>query len=190
METTNAAERHPYRFSFALLLYLPAFILPVGSLSFGVAVTALPALLSFALLAAASGFVEEVIFRGLMLRALRPRGAWTVVLVSAALFGLTHALNVLAGYDPLYAALQVAYALAIGFGFGVLVLKGGLIWPLVIAHALGNFFAFINDGQIGPHLYIVTGLYILVFGGTGLYWMLRKDSPAAGLKAVEPGVQA
>jgi hypothetical protein len=167
----------------ALLLYLPAFILPLGSLTFGIALSALPALLNFALLAAASGFVEEDTFRGLVLRAFLPRGPWRAVLISAALFGAVHALNVLAGYEPLYALVQIAYALAIGFGFGAMVVKGRLLWPLIVAHALGNFFAFINDGEVGPQLFIVSLTYVLLFTGYGLYLMLRKervpDTPSA-----------
>jgi hypothetical protein len=165
-----------------LLLYLPALVLPIGNLTFGIAVSALPALLNFALLAATSGFVEETVFRGLMLRAFLPRGKWQAVLISTAFFGFTHIINVFAGYEPLYAVIQVCYALAIGFGFGAMVVKGRLLWPLVIAHALGNFFAFINSGEIGLQLYLVSIIYILLFSGYGLYLMLQKDEkPAAQL---------
>lgn len=162
-----------------LLLFLPALVLPIGNLTFGMAVSALPALLNFALLAAASGFVEETVFRGLMLRAFLPRGRWQAVLISTAFFGFTHIINVFAGYEPLYAVIQVGYALAIGFGFGAMAVKGRLLWPLVIAHALGNFFAFINSGEIGLQLYLVSAVYILLFGGYGLYLMLQKDEKPA-----------
>lgn len=155
-----------------LLLFLPALALPLGNLTFGIAERAWPALLSAALLALLSGFVEEVAFRGLMLRAFRPTGTWRALLVSTALFGLTHAFNVLAGYEPLYALIQIAYALAIGFGFGAMVLKGRMLWPLILAHALGNFVAFINGGEIGPQLYLVSLFYILLFAGYGFYLMV------------------
>jgi membrane protease YdiL (CAAX protease family) len=98
------------------------------------------------------------------------------LVTSTALFGLTHALNVFAGHDPLYAALQVGYALAIGFGFGAMVLKSRLLWPLALTHGLGNFFAFINAGQIGPQLFVVLTLYIVLFVGYGLYLMLRGEA--------------
>lgn len=160
--------------SASLLIFLPALALVIGNLTFGIAVTRAPALLTFALLAITSGFVEEVIFRGLMLRAFQPRGEWKAVLITAAIFGFTHLMNIFAGYDPLYAVIQVAYALAIGFCFGAMAIKGGVIWPLVIIHALGNFFAFINGGQIGFQLYIVSVIYIVLFTGWGLYLMMHK----------------
>ncbi len=161
--------------SVSLLIFLPALALVIGNLTFGIAVTRAPVLLTFALLAITSGFVEEVIFRGLMLRAFQPRGEWKAVLITTAIFGFTHLMNIFAGYDPLYAVIQVAYALAIGFCFGAMAIKGGVLWPLVIIHALGNFFAFINDGQIGLHLYIVSLTYIVLFTGWGLYLLLHKQ---------------
>ena len=158
-----------------LLLFLPALALPLGNLTFGISVAQMSVLLNFALLAIASGFVEEGLFRGLMLRAFLPRGKWQAVLITTALFGFTHLMNIFAGYEPLYAVVQVCYALAIGFGFGAMAIKGRLLWPLVIAHALGNFFAFINDGQIGPQFFAISIFYIILFTGYGLVLMLRKE---------------
>lgn len=176
----------------ALLLYLPALILVAGNLTFGIHVTALPALLTFALLAALSGFVEELTFRGLMLTAFLPRGGWYAVIASSIIFGLAHAMNVLGGSNPLYVVIQIVYALAIGFGFGAMALRGRMLWPLMVAHALGNFVAFINTdsgqvtgGTVGPQLYIVSLVYILVFGGYGLYLMRRPAPPSIETVAEE-----
>lgn len=162
--------------------FLPSLALVVGSLSFGVYITNPRALLVFAVIAAASGFVEEVIFRGLMLRAFLPRGVWTAVMVPAVIFALSHAANVFAGADPLVTGMQILYALAIAFCFGAIAVKTRVIWPLVIAHALGNFFAFINSpadqaltGSLLVHFLVVTGAYIVLFTGYGLYLMLRKE---------------
>jgi len=173
--------RRPESFA-SLILYVPALALLVGNLTFGIAPKSLSAIAVAALLAATSGFVEEVVFRGLMLRAFLQKGAWTAVITTSVVFGLTHALNVFAGYSPLYALLQVAYALAIGFCFGAMVVKGRLLWPLIIAHGLGNFAAFLNDGQIGMHLYVVTIVYVVLFSGYGLYLMTRPDTASSVLE--------
>ena len=76
------------------------------------------------------GFAEEAIFRGLMLNALKPQGTWTAVIVTSLLFGLSHSLNVLSGKNLADVAVQILYALSIGFAFAALVLKKGIIWPL------------------------------------------------------------
>lgn len=82
----------------------------------------------------------------------------------------------------MYVVLQVAYSLAIGIGFGAMALRGRLIWPLVIAHGLGNFIAFINsDGYAANHLYAVIIVYIVVFTGYSIYLM---TSPRHGAHAV------
>jgi membrane protease YdiL (CAAX protease family) len=159
----------------SLLLYLPALALPIGNLTFGFSAIQPFTLLNAALVAAFSGFVEEVTFRGLMLRAFLPRGEWKAVLITTAFFGFVHAINVVAGYEPLYVVIQIFYALAIGFGFGAMAIKGRMIWPLIIAHGLGNFFGLINNGQIGTHLFIVSLVYIILFTGYGLFLMLRKN---------------
>lgn len=174
--------RKPERLA-SLLLFLPALALTFGNLTFGIAATQVSALLTFAFLAVTSGFVEEVLFRGLMLRAFLPQGEWKAVLIPAAIFGLTHLLNVIAGYEPVYAVIQVCYALSIGFGFGAMVIKGRIIWPLIIAHALGNFFAFINNGQIGAQLLVVSLMYIVLFTGYGLYLMLHEKNTTKGSKS-------
>jgi membrane protease YdiL (CAAX protease family) len=167
----------------SLILFLPAFALAIGNLTFGIHVTQLRELLAASVLAATSGFAEEVAFRGLMLRALLRRGEWTAVLVTAALFGLAHGGNVLAGFNPLYVVVQIAYALAVGFGWSAMALRGGLLWPLVVAHALGNFVAFINGdagqvvgGRVSSHLLVVSLAYIVLFTAYGLVLMRREGN--------------
>jgi uncharacterized protein len=174
-----------------LLVFLPALALLVDNLTFGIYESHLPALLMFAVLGLASGFVEETVFRGLMLRAFLPRGAWLAVLAPSILFSLSHAANLLAGADPLVTVVQVLYALAIGFGFGAMALKTGRIWPLVIAHGLGNFVAFINtppnaelQGGLLAHFLILTISYIVIFTGYGWYLMRQVAQPGPGSEPV------
>lgn len=169
-----------------LWLFVPSLALFIGNLTFGVYVTQPGALLSFALLAATSGFVEEVIFRGLILHSLLPRGRWTAVLVTTAIFGFAHAGNALAGAHAVAVIVQVAYALAIGFGFAAMVVKGRLIWPLIVAHGLGNFVAFINNDvsraansaavPVDAHTLIVSVAYIVLFTSYGLYLMRKRTN--------------
>lgn len=124
------------------------------------------------------GFVEETIFRGLMINALKPHGHWRAVIVSALLFGLTHAMNVMTGKDVKDAVLQVLYALAIGFAFGALFLKTKILWPLVLAHFLIDFVNFIQKlGFVYPpfwEMVIVIGT-IVVFIAYGFFIILQRQ---------------
>jgi hypothetical protein len=126
------------------------------------------------------GFVEETVFRGLMITALRSRGEWRAVLVPAVLFGLTHALNVLAGKSGTEAIAQVAYAMAIGFAFGALLLHKGILWPLVLAHFLIDFAHFSQKPGFEPQpawtMGIAVGMTVL-FTGYGVWVMLERGAP-------------
>ncbi len=169
----------------AMALYLPAFIPVLGNLIFGVRVRAIPVILGFLVLAAAVGFVEETAFRGLILRAFMPRGAWMAVLVSAGLFGFAHGINILAGSNGLYVLVQIGYALAIGFAYAAMAVRGGVIWPLMMAHGLTDFAAFVNSGEIGGQsvslaLVVIASIYILIFVGYGLYLMRGEPFTEVG----------
>ncbi len=95
------------------------------------------------MLAGLIGFVEEVFFRGLILRAIAPRGLWKAAIISSIVFGLLHSLNPLAGANPLDTLLQLGYTLAIGFGFAAVALRTRVIWPLVLIHGLIDFASFL-----------------------------------------------
>lgn len=128
------------------------------------------------------GFVEEGVFRGLMLRALLPRGPWTAVVATAVLFGLTHALNVLAGKSPVDDAAQVCYALAVGFAFAAVALRTGFLWPLVVAHGLIDFASYVQADVTYPaglDLAIVAAM-TAVFAGYGLFLMRRPPEAITG----------
>jgi uncharacterized protein len=129
------------------------------------------------------GFVEEVFFRGLMLNALKARGLWRAAVITALLFGLTHALNVLAGKSLFDDIAQVFYATAIGFAFAALVLKKGILWPLVIAHFLTDFANLIQRPGFsyppGWTVAITLGIGV-IFTAYGVFVMLRVPETARG----------
>lgn len=152
------------------LPFLPAII----SLVVGVEVSNGLLLLQFFAITLMIGFVEESIFRGLMLNALKPRGAWTAVIVTSLLFALSHSLNLLSGKNLADIAAQILYALAIGFAFAALVLKKGILWPLVLAHFLIDFTAMIGKTDVPDGLNAVLGVGItFAIGSYGLFVMLQ-----------------
>lgn len=123
------------------------------------------------------GFVEESVFRGLMLKALKERGLWKAAIITALLFGFTHALNALTGRGIVDQAAQVFYAVAIGFAFAALVLRKGILWPLVLAHFLIDFVNFIQrPGFTFSPLWVVviSTVIAVVFTAYGLFVMLHN----------------
>ena len=144
----------------------------------GVQVTSLRYLAEALAIMLMVGFVEEAVFRGLMLNALRTRGLWKAAIITALLFGTTHALNGLAGKSVVEDVLQICYAVAIGFAFAALVLRKGILWPLVLAHWLINFIAFIETPGFtypAPWNVLITVSITVVFTAYGVFVMLQKN---------------
>lgn len=85
------------------------------------------------------GFLEEVIFRGFLFRALEQEGSLPgAVAVSSLTFGLGHLVNLLNGAQVLPTLLQLGYAAAVGYLFTVVLLRSKSLWPGIAAHAFIN----------------------------------------------------
>ena len=87
---------------------------------------------------------EETFFRGFLLFGLlqvwaSARHVWArAVAVSAAVFGVMHLAQALAGSSVGTAAMSVVVATSLGVWVGVLVLLGGSVWPAALVHAATN----------------------------------------------------
>jgi membrane protease YdiL (CAAX protease family) len=132
-----------------LLFWLPA-LFATRALWGGVGgPVALSSLASFALLALLVGMVEELFFRGIILRAVLPAGRGWAVFMSVALFSVTHLLNVLGGRDPLATLVQIGYAAALGYLYAALWLRARSLWPLMLVHALNDFLVWGVESGVG-----------------------------------------
>lgn len=171
--------RRPTERRLLWLFWLP-FVPVIGNLLDGIQVTEPAQILLFFVTAVLSSFVEETLFRGLLLRALLPTGVWRAAVLSAVMFGGLHILNALAISSPGYALLQVGYAAAIGFAYAALLIRTGTIWPLILAHFLTNFAGFMAAGSAGAagpialRDYIFAAVYISLFTAYGVY-LLRPS---------------
>ena len=89
------------------------------------------------------GFLEELIFRGFLYKALRRDGEKKAAVISALTFGIGHIVNLLNGAELVPTLLQIVYAVAVGFVFVVLFTRSGSIVPCILTHgvlnALGTF---------------------------------------------------
>ncbi len=139
------------------LYFLPMFFLATGNLwsGFGLEYQGLAevwAVLSMLLI----GYVEEVLFRGFLFKALLKKdGPKLAILISAVTFGLGHIVNLLAGQANLETALQMVFAIAWGMIFTLAFYKSGSLWPCIVAHALVDAFSKLNrDNPAADWAYI------------------------------------
>jgi membrane protease YdiL (CAAX protease family) len=174
------------------LYWVPLFpVLPVGAAAIiGISRMPFEEILFFLVLACLVGFVEEVVFRGLILQALAPAGLWRAAILSSILFGMMHLLNLLFGADLVATLLQAAYATAMGFGFAAVTLRTGVLWPLIVIHALIDFAGFVTmEGTVTSGVtstdFVIYILYSVVFAAYGLF-MMRAVTRSAGLGEHRP----
>ena len=80
------------------------------------------------------GFLEEVIFRGLLFKAIAKDNVKTAIIISSVTFGLGHLLNLVngSGAEIVENLFQVTGAIAIGFLFVILYYRGGRLFPCII----------------------------------------------------------
>ncbi|MBI9051083.1 MAG: CPBP family intramembrane metalloprotease [Anaerolineaceae bacterium] len=147
----------------------------------------------FFLLYLAVGFIEEILFRGVMLPLmLRKWGAtrkgiyWTVIF-SSAIFGVIHIFNLIMGRYTLLASItQIIVGTCFGVYFAACFLRNRSIWPVIITHALfdigANFTKIAVDSNFGvvhqttmtnSIISILISLPMLIYG----LILLRKVQP-------------
>ena len=122
------------------------------------------------------GYTEEVIFRGLLFKAIEKDSIKQAIVISAVTFGIGHIVNLLTGQDTIATILQVAYAIAIGFSFVMCFYEGGSLIPCIVTHSIINMTSKIsihNEDQIWS--YIIAIFIIVVAGSYALYLKKQKN---------------
>lgn len=111
------------------------------------------------------GFLEEVIFRGFLFKALAGDNVKTAIVVSSITFGLGHLLNLINGSGMSLAEnlFQVTGAVMIGFLFVIVFYRGGSLLPCIAAHAAINITsAFSNSEGLTTEKRMVFHLALIV----------------------------
>lgn len=162
------------------LYYIPLILLVSCNFWYGLSKNGSWA--EFALYAASMlcvGFLEEVIFRGFLFRAMEKDGVRSAIAVSSVTFGIGHIVNLFngSGAELLPNACQVVSAIAIGFLFVVIAYRGKTIVPCILAHQFINtssFFA--NESALTDGLRIAQSVIICVIA-IGYALILLKSLP-------------
>ena len=169
-----------------MLYYIPLLVLLTANLWYGVAMNQSPLETVLYILAMfCVGFLEELIFRGLLFRAMAKDGVKAAIIVSSVTFGLGHIVNLIngSGAGLLPNLLQVVYAVAIGFAFVMIYCRTGSLMPCIIVHSVFNGLStFANEAVMTPQRQILSGVLLTVIaGGYALYLALAwKEENAKG----------
>ena len=162
--------------------FIPMWILATGNLwgGFSMAYSGLSqlcAVVSMLLI----GYVEEMIFRGFLFKALIPKdGVKIAVIVSAVTFGIGHIVNLLAGQANLETVIQVFFAVAWGFIFTFVFYKSGSLWPCIVAHGLVNAFSkFARESVMTTWVYMAATIVVAIVYCLWLSRLAPEDSAKA-----------
>lgn len=165
--TASATEK-----SSTMLYYLPLFVVPCLSLLYGLKAD-LPwmevlTILGFCI---GVGFMEEIIFRGLMFEHLsRKWGHRTVLLFISFTFAFGHIISIAAvgmsGRDTFF---QIVNAFVVGFLFMIVMITSRNLAACVLTHILYNFFALLsNVGNTQIEIILLTAAITIAY--TAYLW--------------------
>ena len=125
------------------------------------------------------GFLEELIFRGFLFKALCKENVKVAIVVSSLTFGFGHIVNLLTGAEFLPTLLQIAYATAAGFSFTIIFYKSGSLLPCIVAHSAMNATSVIA-AETSFGLHVITAIFIVVVSLLYAFWILKTS------RVVEP----
>ncbi len=154
-----------------MLYYLPVLLMLTANLWYGVRVNCGPIeTVLYILSMLCVGFLEEMIFRGLLFTAMRKDNPTAAVIVSAVTFGIGHVINLVngSGAELVPNLLQVVYATAAGFMFVMMYLQTKSLLGCIAAHGVFNALSvFANEASMTQQREILT--CVLLTGITGAY---------------------
>ena len=122
------------------------------------------------------GFLEELIFRGFLFKALCEDNVKTAVLISSLTFGIGHLVNLLNGSAFLPTLLQTCYATALGFLFTILFYRGKSLWPCIAVHGLINSLSLFGCPYASPTAEILTSAALCLIALAYAGWILHSTA--------------
>ncbi len=108
------------------------------------------------------GYVEEMIFRGFLFKAMLNNGKTSIaIIVSALTFGIGHIINLFAGQASIETFMQVVFAISWGFIFTMVFYVSGSLIPCIIAHSMVDALSLYGaDTKVGDWTYIIVTIVV------------------------------
>ena len=154
------------------LYYVPLVILASGNLWNGVALNYSPAATVCRIVCMLCvGFLEEVVFRGLLFQAIAKDNIKSAVVISSVTFGIGHIINLFngSGMDVVGNLCQIVFAIAVGFLLVTIFYRGGSLLPCILVHsAINTLSTFANDTNLTTktHLLHLAALIVITVAYT------------------------
>ena len=132
-------------------------------------------------------FLEEILFRGIILKNMESYGKMTAVFISAICFTIFH-----------FNLLQIVTPFLMGILLGILTVETGSVKSAILAHILNNAAVFLPDIWLEPttvtyhRVSAILNIFTIIIGVAGMFLFIRKSKKeivALGKKEVsETGI--
>ena len=133
------------------ILWFPLVLAAVPLVMFGTIELAANIILFYGAALLFTGISEEGVARGVILKAMLPKGVWAALLFMSLLFSAGHLSNL---FFEDFTAIDMAMKLLVTFSFallyGAVFLRTLNIWPLIILHTVHDI-SFLISGSAGPY---------------------------------------
>ena len=164
------------------LYYVPLVILASGNLWNGVAVNYSAAeTVCRVVCMLCVGFLEEVIFRGFLFKAIAKDNIKSAVIVSSVTFGIGHIINLFngSGMNLVGNLCQIVFAIAAGFLLVTIFYRGGSLLPCILVHsAINTLSTFANDTSLTTEMQLLH-LAVLIAVTVAYTLILTRTLPKA-----------
>lgn len=162
------------------LYYVPLIILATGNLWNGAAVNySLPETVCRIACMLCVGFLEEVIFRGLLFVSIAKENVRSAIIISSVTFGVGHLINLFngSGMELVNNLCQICFAIAVGFLLVTIFYRGGSLLPCIIVHsAINTLGTFANDTDLTMQMNLLH-IFALILITVAYTLILTKTLP-------------
>lgn len=144
------------------LYYIPLIILATSNLWNGMMISySWLEMVCHIILMLCVGFIEEVIFRGFLFKAIGKDNVKTAIIISSVTFGIGHLVNLVNGSGMALVAnlFQIVGAISFGFLFVILFYRGRSLLPCIVTHSMINILsAFANQASLSVEKRMISTL--------------------------------
>ena len=113
------------------------------------------------------GFLEEVMFRGLLFNAMKKDNIAIAIIISSLTFGMGHIINLFNGKEAelLPQILQIIYASAAGLVFVMVFIKSESLIPCILTHGIFNSLSIFGNSELTDNqsIFLAIMMSILCF---------------------------
>jgi len=125
------------------------------------------------------GFLEEIIFRGFLFRAMSKDNVKSAIIVSSVTFGIGHVINLLNGSGMNLAdnIFQIIVAVFIGFLYVIIFYRGGSLIPCILSHGVLNSLSPFANSEDLENEVLIFRMVLLIVLVAGYALILLKTLP-------------